>query len=58
LFEASLPNSLGDPLLKKIHQKKRAGGVTQGVDSEFKPQYTHKKRANAIKSLEGNELPS
>jgi hypothetical protein len=31
-------NSLRDPILKKKHQKKRTGGVTQGVGPEFKPQ--------------------
>jgi hypothetical protein len=34
-------NSSRDPILKKTSQK-RAGGVAQGVGSEFKPQYhTH-----------------
>jgi hypothetical protein len=32
-------NSLGDPILKKTHHRKRAGGLAQGVGSEFKPQY-------------------
>jgi hypothetical protein len=31
------------PYLEDIHHKKRAGGVAQGVDPEFKPQYQHKK---------------
>jgi hypothetical protein len=31
------------PILKKTHHKKRAGGVTQGVSHEFKPQYRKKK---------------
>jgi hypothetical protein len=36
--------SLPDPISKKsiTHTKKRTGGVAQGVDPEFKPQYhTH-----------------
>jgi hypothetical protein len=33
------------PFLEKIHHKKRAGGVAQGVGPEFKPQY-HKKKKN------------
>jgi hypothetical protein len=32
-------NSSRDPILKKIHHKKRAGGEAQGEGSEFKPQY-------------------
>jgi hypothetical protein len=35
-------NSSKDPISKKkkiTHKKKRAGGVTQGVGPEFKPQY-------------------
>jgi hypothetical protein len=34
---------LQDPMLKKTHHKKRAGGVAQGVGLEFIPQY-HKKK--------------
>jgi hypothetical protein len=30
--------------LKKTHHKKRAGGVAQGVGSDFKPQYWKKKK--------------
>jgi hypothetical protein len=30
--------------LKKSHHKKVAGGVTQGVGPEFKPQYRQKKK--------------
>jgi hypothetical protein len=30
--------------LKKIHYKKRVGGVAQGVGPEFKPQYRKKKK--------------
>jgi hypothetical protein len=34
-----MANSSQDPILKKTnHPKKRAGGVTQGVSPEFKPQ--------------------
>jgi hypothetical protein len=32
------------PYLEKNHHKKRAGGVAQGVGSEFKPQYHKKKK--------------
>jgi hypothetical protein len=28
-----------DPISKKKHSQKRAGGVAQGVGPEFKPQY-------------------
>jgi hypothetical protein len=38
------------PYLENTHQKKRAGGVTQGVGPEFKPQY-HKK--NKTKQKKG-----
>jgi hypothetical protein len=39
-------NSSPDPILKKpfTKNKKRAGGVAQGVGPEFKPQYQKKKR--------------
>jgi hypothetical protein len=33
--------------LKNPSQKKRAGGVAQGVDPEFKPQYHKKKKKKA-----------
>jgi hypothetical protein len=33
--------------LEKTHYKKRAGGIVQGVDTEFKPQYHKKKKSNA-----------
>jgi hypothetical protein len=39
---------LWDPILKKIHFKNRVGGVAQGVDPEFKPQYWKKKKQNTI----------
>jgi hypothetical protein len=32
------------PYLKKNPSQKRAGGVVQGVDPEFKPQYYKKKK--------------
>jgi hypothetical protein len=32
------------PYLKKPYHKKLAGGMTQGVDPEFKPQYCKKKK--------------
>jgi hypothetical protein len=31
------------PYLKKIHHKKRAGGVAQDAGPEFKPQYCKKR---------------
>jgi hypothetical protein len=39
-------NSSRDPISKKKkkNHKKRAGGVAQGVDPEFKPQHQKKKR--------------
>jgi hypothetical protein len=33
------------PYLKKTLHKKRAGGMAQGVDPEFKPQCQKKKKA-------------
>jgi hypothetical protein len=41
--KAAGANSLRDPTSKKIHHKKRAGGVAQGIGPEFKPQYQKKK---------------
>jgi hypothetical protein len=38
-------NSLKDPILKKNPLPKRAGGGTQGVGPEFKPQYCKKKKS-------------
>jgi hypothetical protein len=32
------------PHLEKIHHKKRAGGVSQGVGPEFKPQHYKNKK--------------
>jgi hypothetical protein len=37
------------PHLEKIHHIKRAGGVAQGVDHEFKPQ-NHKKNRKKKKT--------
>jgi hypothetical protein len=31
---------------EKIHHKKRAGGIAQGVGHDFKPQSTTKKKKN------------
>jgi hypothetical protein len=42
-------NSLRDPILKKIHDKKV--GVAQGVGPEFKPQYSKKIKSSDSKSL-------
>jgi hypothetical protein len=41
-------NSLQDPISKTpiTHAKKKAGGMAQGVDPEFKPQY-HKRKENS-----------
>jgi hypothetical protein len=41
------------PFLEKIHHKKRAGGVAQGVGPEFKPQY-HKKKKKQPTSTHSN----
>jgi hypothetical protein len=43
-------NSLQDPILKKTHYKKIAGGVAQGVGPEFKPQYRQKKKKKSLRS--------
>jgi hypothetical protein len=37
------------PYLKKKSLQKRAGGVAQGVDPEFKPQYCKKKKKEMSK---------
>jgi hypothetical protein len=37
-------NNSRDPILKKNHHKKRAGGVAQGEGTEFKPQDRIKKK--------------
>jgi hypothetical protein len=37
-------SSSQDPISKKIHKKKRVGGVAQGVGPEFKPQYRKRKK--------------
>jgi hypothetical protein len=36
------------PYLKKTHHKNRGGGVTQGVDLEFKPQYLKKRKKEEL----------
>jgi hypothetical protein len=38
-FEASSGKQFTRPYLEKTHHKKRAGGVVQGEDPEFKPQH-------------------
>jgi hypothetical protein len=43
-FEASPGKLFKRPYLKKAHHKNRAGGVAQGEDPEFKPQYHKKKK--------------
>jgi hypothetical protein len=40
----ALASSSGDHILEKTHNKKRAGGVAQGVGPEFKPQHSQKKK--------------
>jgi hypothetical protein len=48
-------NSSRDPILKNpIHHNIRSGGVVQGADPEFKPQYCRKKKEseNMILSLQ------
>jgi hypothetical protein len=42
-FKASLGQIVHETLSQKNPSQKRAGGVAQGVDPQFKPQY-HKKR--------------
>jgi hypothetical protein len=37
------------PYLEKTHSKKRAGGVAQGLGSEFKVQYRQKKQKKKSK---------
>jgi hypothetical protein len=58
--EPALADSSVRPCLEKTHHKKGTGGVTQGVDPEFKPQYWKKKNLGAghnysKKSLLGNQ---
>jgi hypothetical protein len=48
-LKTALANSFPRPYLKTILHKKRAGGVTQGVDPEFKPQYQKKKKKKTKK---------
>jgi hypothetical protein len=40
------------PYLKKTLHKNRAGGVAQGEDPEFKPQYHKKKKKSKTKKTE------
>jgi hypothetical protein len=39
------------PYLEKIYHKKRAGGVAQGIDPEFNPQYFKKEERKACPRL-------
>jgi hypothetical protein len=39
------------PYLEKTHHKNRAGGVAQGEDPEFKPQYSEKKRNEKFSAM-------
>jgi hypothetical protein len=48
-------NSLQDPILKKNHHKKRAGGVAQGIGPEFKICTTKTKRGRKKKKKEEEE---
>jgi hypothetical protein len=43
------------PYLEKTHHKNRAGGVTEGVGSEFKPQYCKKKKKKKKKGHDREE---
>jgi hypothetical protein len=43
-LEASLGKCFTTPYLEKNHHKKRTGGVAQGVEPDFKPQYCKKKQ--------------
>jgi hypothetical protein len=47
-------NSLYRHYLEKNNHKKRAGGVDQGVGSEFKPQYYKKKKKRTEKNKNTN----
>jgi hypothetical protein len=42
------------PYLKKTHQKKRTGGVAQGIEPEFKPEY-HKERGGEEERRKGGK---
>jgi hypothetical protein len=55
-FKASLGNSSCKPHLKNPSQK-RAGGVAQGADPEFKSQYYQKKRLRKESQMEDG-IPS
>jgi hypothetical protein len=41
------------PYLSKLPNIKTAGGVAQGVGSEFKPQYCKKRKEKKTERLEG-----
>jgi hypothetical protein len=41
-FEVKPGKEFVRPYLEKIHRKKRAGGVAQGLGPEFKPWYYQK----------------
>jgi hypothetical protein len=43
---------LQDPVSKKTNHKNRAGGVTQSIGPEFKPQYCKKKKLRRKYSLQ------
>jgi hypothetical protein len=53
-------SSSRDPILKKTHHDKRAGGVAQGEGPEFKPQYynkqTNKQKESAMARHRGLRL--
>jgi hypothetical protein len=42
--------------LEKTLHKKRAGGVTQGIGPEFKPQYHKKKKENKTENPLSHKL--
>jgi hypothetical protein len=44
------------PCFEKILHKKRAGGVTQGAGSEFKPQYCKKKKERKRKKKNQEQM--
>jgi hypothetical protein len=44
LLEATPSKQFLRLYLENTHHKKRAGGMAQGVDPEFKPQYRKKKK--------------
>jgi hypothetical protein len=54
-LKPGVANSLQDPILKKTHHKKRAGGVAQGVGPEFKAQY-HKEKKKDIEQFHHSKI--